>query len=179
VSGRDEASAAPDRSGAWLFLKDLLFTVLVPGTVAVYVPVYKAGGIPALRELEWGGPQWLAIFPLAAGTGIYLRCVWDFATVGRGTPAPIDAPRRLVVAGLYRYVRNPMYVGILLLVTGWAILFGSLWIGIYAAFFVLSVHLFVVFYEEPHLRRTFGEPYERYCRGVRRWIPGRPPKVDV
>jgi protein-S-isoprenylcysteine O-methyltransferase Ste14 len=156
-----------------LFLKNLLFTVLVPGTVAVYVPIRMAGGGPALASAPWGAPRILALPLLVLGAATYLRCVWDFGTKGRGTPAPIDAPRELVVAGLYRYVRNPMYVGVLSLVTGWAIFFRSWGILLYGCALALAFHLFVVFYEEPRLRRQFGESYERYRRAVGRWIPGR------
>jgi len=157
----------------WLFVKNLLFTVVVPGTVAVYVPIRMAGGRPALLDASWGFCQALALLPLLCGAAVYLRCVWDFGRTGRGTPAPIDAPRRLVVVGLFRYVRNPMYCGVLLIVGGWAWFFGSWGILLYACVLGLGFHLFVVLYEEPHLRRRFGESYERYCRAVRRWIPGR------
>jgi protein-S-isoprenylcysteine O-methyltransferase Ste14 len=117
--------------------------------------------------------QYLALLLLLLGTAVYLRCVWDFAVTGRGTPAPIDAPKVLVVRGLYRYVRNPMYVGVLLVVLGWSALFGSSALLIYAGSVGLFFHLFVVVVEEPILRRKFGESYEQYCSSVRRWLPGR------
>lgn len=156
-----------------LFLKNLLFTVIVPGTVAVIVPIWMAGGCAALRATPRGPGPLLAAPLLLAGAAIYLGCVWDFATKGRGTPAPIDAPKRLVVAGLYRYVRNPMYLGVLSLIGGWALFFRSWVIFLYGCALGLAFHLFVIFYEEPHLRAVFGSSYERYCRAVRRWIPGR------
>ncbi|HEX6625342.1 MAG TPA: isoprenylcysteine carboxylmethyltransferase family protein [Pyrinomonadaceae bacterium] len=154
-----------------LFLKNLLFTAIVPGTVAVYVPLSLA---PPPTELTfgWGIMQVVALLPLVAGCAVYLWCLWDFAAFGRGTPAPIDAPKRLVVRGLYRYVRNPMYVGVLLAVAGWALLFQSLRILGYGAVVALCFHLFVVAVEEPSLRGKFGDSYERYCREVRRWVPG-------
>ena len=157
-----------------LFLKNLLFTVVVPGTVAFYVPLLIAGGPDALGSAPWGWCRAVASVPLVAGTFIYLRCVWDFATVGRGTSAPIDAPRELVVVGLYRYVRNPMYVGVLSVVTGWAVFFRSWRILLFAACLALGFHAFVVLYEEPHLTRRFGASYDRYRHAVRRWVPGRP-----
>jgi len=157
----------------WLFLKNLVFTVIVPGTVAVYIPIRMAVGRSALLTGSWRWNQFLAVVPLLLGAAIYLRCVWDFGTTGRGTPAPIDAPRQLVVVGLYRYVRNPMYLGVLCVITGWAIFFRSWGILLYGSGLALAVHLFVVFVEEPHLRRRFGESYERYCRAVPRWTPGR------
>ncbi len=84
-----------------LFVKNLVFTMVVPGTVAVYVPLRLGGGWSAVMNASWGWRQVLAIGPLTLGAVIYLGCVWGFATVGRGTPAPIDAPKRLVVEGLY------------------------------------------------------------------------------
>ena len=153
-----------------LFLKNLLFTVLVPGAVAVYFPLWLAGGRVAWPP-GWGLMQSAALLPLAAGCAAYFWCLWDFATFGRGTPAPVDAPRRLVVRGLYRYVRNPMYVGVLLVIAGWALLFQSARILGYWAAVALFFHLFVVAVEEPSLRGKFGRSYERYCREVGRWVP--------
>lgn len=117
--------------------------------------------------------RWLAAIPSAVGFAVALRCIWDFGRTGHGTPAPILPPQRLVVVGMYRYVRNPMYVGF---AAGWI----GLWImlghanpGVIAAVatVALGVHLFVVFYEEPTLRGKFGEDYKEYCRNVRRWWP--------
>jgi len=117
--------------------------------------------------------RWLAAIPSVLGFAVALRCVWDFGWTGRGTPAPMAPPQRLVVVGFYRYVRNPMYVG-----------FAAGWIGLWivfghpdptliatAALLALGVHLFVVLYEEPTLRKKFGADYEEYCRNVRRWWP--------
>jgi protein-S-isoprenylcysteine O-methyltransferase Ste14 len=153
-----------------LFLKNLLFTVIVPGAVAVYVPLGLAGGRGAWPP-RWGLMQSAALLPLATGCTVYFWCLWDFAAFGRGTPAPVDAPRRLVVRGLYRYVRNPMYVGVLLVIAGWALLFQSPRVIIYGAVVALFFHLFVVAVEEPSLRGKFGPSYERYCREVGRWVP--------
>ena len=117
--------------------------------------------------------RWLAAVPSVIGFAIAMRCVWDFGWTGRGTPAPFVPPQRLVVVGFYRYVRNPMYVG-----------FAAGWIGLWVVFgqanlaailavaaVAVGVHLFVVFYEEPTLRRKFGPDYETYRRNVRRWWP--------
>src|SRR6516162_3921394 len=111
---------------------------------------------------------WAALF--LCGAAIYLRCAWDFAAKGLGTPAPIDAPRVLVVKGLYRFTRNPMYVGVASVIFGQASSYGSQRVAIYGCFVVVTFHLFVFFYEEPTLRRLFGEPYDKYCRRVPRWI---------
>src|SRR5262245_23041415 len=133
-----------------LLLKNILFTVLVPGTVAVYIPLC----IVAL-PLSFDGStyQLLALLPLSLGAILYLWCLWDFAVTGRGTPAPIDAPKRLVVKGLYRYLRNPMYVGVLLVIASWALFFHSRSVLIYGVVVGLFFHLFIVVVEEPMLQR--------------------------
>jgi protein-S-isoprenylcysteine O-methyltransferase Ste14 len=117
--------------------------------------------------------RWLGAIPSALGFAVALRCVWDFGWTGRGTPAPIAPPQRLVVVGFYRYVRNPMYVGFLAGWTGLWLIFGraSLPALIVACSFALAVISFVRFYEEPKLRKLFGADYEEYCRRVRRWLP--------
>lgn len=123
--------------------------------------------------------RWLAAIPSILGFAIAIRCIWDFGWTGHGTPAPIAPPSRLVVVGFYRYVRNPMYVGF---AAGWIglwIIFGganSIVIAAVAAA-ALGVHLFVVFYEEPTLRKKFGEDYSEYCRNVSRWHPRLHPWV--
>ncbi|MBI3329819.1 MAG: isoprenylcysteine carboxylmethyltransferase family protein [Nitrospinae bacterium] len=155
-----------------LFLKNVLFTVVVPGTVAVLIP-YQLGSGRNGATLLWGSREYGALLPLSVGAAIYFRCVWDFARAGRGTPAPIDAPKVLVVRGLYQYVRNPIYLGVLLVVLGWVVYFGSFAVLLYGAGLSLLFHLFVVLVEEPMLERRFGESYERYCRAVHRWVPGK------
>ncbi len=156
-----------------LLVKNILFVIFVPGTVAVLIPYWIVTRNFAAISFEWGMPQYLALLPALLGVSIYFRCVWDFASFGRGTPAPIDPPKVLVIRGLYRYVRNPMYVGILLLLAGEAIFFASWALVRYAVLFFIADHLFVVFYEERSLRRKFGASYERYCQSVRRWLPGK------
>ena len=156
-----------------LLLKNIIFTVLVPGTVTVLIPYWILTRNFAVVPSPWEMPQYLALLPALLGMAIYFRCVWYFASVGRGTPAPIDHPKVLVVRGLYRYVRNPMYLSVLLMLSGGAAFFESWALLRYAVGVFIAVHLFVVFYEEPSLRRKFGESYERYCKNVRRWIPGK------
>jgi protein-S-isoprenylcysteine O-methyltransferase Ste14 len=165
------SSADAGRSRAALFLKNLLFTVVVPGSVAVYLPWWIGSGHSAASGAVAAALRWVSLLPLAAGGSIYLWCLWDFAAYGRGTPAPIDAPRRLVVRGLYRYVRNPMYVGVLLAILGWTLHFASPVLLLYAAVVALAFHGFVVAYEEPTLRRVFGADYRDYAARVPRWIP--------
>lgn len=163
----------------WLFLKNLLFTVLVPGFVAGWVPLVYLLRRPSWPEL-WAWPHLLAVPPLVAGILVYLACVWQFATTGRGTPAPIDPPKRLVMHGLYKWVRNPMYLGVLLIVFGETILFRALTLVLYLVFLASAFQLFVVLYEEPALRRRFGAIYSDYCNGVNRWLPGKPkPRLET
>ena len=156
-------------------LKTLVFVVLVPGTALLWVPyllLRKAVPWPA------GWINWMAVVPCALGAAILLKCAWDFAVVGLGTPAPIDPPKSLVVSGLYRFVRNPMYVGICLVLLSEALLFTSLRLLTYALVPWVFFHLFVVLYEEPALRKKFGTSYRDYCRGVPRWIPRITPWRD-
>jgi protein-S-isoprenylcysteine O-methyltransferase Ste14 len=149
-----------------LLVKNLLFTGLVPGTVAGLLPWL------IVSDGEAGGALALPLF--VVGLGIYTWCVWDFASFGRGTPAPIDAPRRLVVRGLYRHSRNPMYVGVLCVILGWAALFSHAGLLLYAALVFTAFQCFIVAYEEPHLAETFGADYEAYRARVGRWLPRRP-----
>jgi protein-S-isoprenylcysteine O-methyltransferase Ste14 len=153
-------------------LKTLLFTVIVPGTVAVYVPIFL---LAPLWPQSWGAAQWAAVLPLAGGLAIYVWCASDFTFVGGGTPAPIDPPKRLVLSGLYGYSRNPMYVGVLTVLLGEALFFQSLPHLLYAGVIFLMFQSFVVLYEEPHLRQEFGEAYLRYCKAVPRWWNGSMP----
>ena len=151
-----------------LALKNLLFTVFVPGTVAGFVPWLLMRD----EAFAWGPGAALALLLFAVGGAIYFWCLWDFATFGRGTPAPIDAPKSLVVHGLYRYSRNPMYVGVLTVLLGWVVLSGWLVLLVYSACVASCFQLFIVYYEEPHLKRTFGQSYEAYLCRVGRWLPG-------
>ena len=115
--------------------------------------------------------RWIAAVPSVLGFAVALRCVWDFGRTGHGTPAPIAPPKSLVISGPYRYVRNPMYVGVEFLIVGEAIFFGSWRLLEYAALVAVGFHLFVVLYEEWALKRKFGTAYEEYCKTVPRWIP--------
>ena len=150
-----------------LLLKNLLFTVLVPGTVAVYIPLLIAQTLAPASGLTLA----LALAVLALGAAIYTWCVWDFATFGRGTPAPIDAPKKLVVRGLYGYTRNPMYVGVLTVILGQATLFRTANLVLYALVVGACFHLFIILYEERHLAGEFGSQYEAYRSQVARWLP--------
>ena len=150
-----------------LFLKNMIFTLLVPGTVAFYVPVFVFPHQSfELTEIAIIG------FPLlVVGSSIYFWCLWDFATFGRGTPLPLDPPRHLVVRGLYRYTRNPMYVGVVTTIFGWALFYESPDISIYGVCVALVFHFAVLVIEEPILRKSFGPTYDEYCDKVNRWLP--------
>ncbi len=140
-----------------------LVLVFVPGTVLEWSGVTRPG--------RWGPVQAVGLVAAALGLALALWCVLTFALVGRGTPAPFDPPRRLVVRGPYRFVRNPMYIGAAIALAGAALFYRSLPLLGYLALFLLVTHLFVCVYEEPTLRRAFGAEYEAYCRRVRRWWP--------
>jgi len=152
-----------------LFAKVIIFIVLVPVTVVAIVPyiVLRRSGV-----IDW--PRISVIGSLAGFCGILcaglsLYCAWEFAVHGHGTPAPIDPPQVLVTKGLYKFNRNPMYVGIVGLILSEALFFGSLSLLVFATVLWFGFHLFVIFYEEPHLRHKFGTAYEEYCRRVPRW----------
>jgi protein-S-isoprenylcysteine O-methyltransferase Ste14 len=135
---------------------------LLPGWLGFHVDTSGAA--------RW---RWIAAVPAVLGFAVALRCVWNFGRTGHGTPAPFAPPRRLVVVGFYRYVRNPMYIGFFAGWIGLWIFFGranaaALWVAGVALTFVA---LFVRLYEEPTLRRMFGAEYEEYCRNVPRWVP--------
>jgi protein-S-isoprenylcysteine O-methyltransferase Ste14 len=149
-------------------LNTILFSIVVPGTVAGYIPFLLTGGFSRRAS---GRMEWLGFVMIVFGAAVYFRCAWEFAVRGLGTPAPIAPTQYLVTTALHRYVRNPMYLGVALAIMGEAVLFGSLHLVAYAAGMLLTAHVFVVLYEEPTLRRQFGESYEEYRRTVPRWIP--------
>ena len=153
-----------------LVVRNLVFTVVVPGLGGVLAPWWIV-----TRHGHAATPvAWEAVPVIAAGAALYGWCVWNFAAVGRGTPGPWDAPRRVVAAGPYRWVRNPIYIGALLVVLGEAWLFMSWPLVAYAGAMAIVCHLFVIGYEERTLRRRFGDSYLEYRRSVPRWLP-RPP----
>jgi protein-S-isoprenylcysteine O-methyltransferase Ste14 len=154
-----------------LLLRSIFFTFLQPGTVTVLIPYWLissrgAGVLSNHQALRYLG------FPLIViGAAGLLWCIWEFFSEGRGTISPIDPPKHLVVRGLYRYVRNPMYVSVVTILLGESIFFMALPVLIEAGVFFVLANLFVACYEEPFLRRRFGESYERYLQTVGRWIP--------
>jgi protein-S-isoprenylcysteine O-methyltransferase Ste14 len=149
-------------------LKSLLFLVVVPGMVAGFIP------LAFLRKgthFETGILAYLALPLWLIGILILLWSFWNFLNEGHGTPAPTDPPKELVAVGFYRYVRNPMYVGVLATIIGHVLWFGYWRLLIYAIIVFAAFHAFVTYYEEPTLKEKFGTAYEDYLRKVPRWIP--------
>jgi protein-S-isoprenylcysteine O-methyltransferase Ste14 len=155
-------------------LKLAAFTLLVPGAVTLWLPLYLYRAHFRFDSVPWDGLALLAIVLIVLGAAGYFWCGWDFAFAGQGTPAPIAPPKVLVARGLYRFVRNPMYISVLLVLVGESFLFGSLALLRYAVIWFLIFYLFVVLYEEPALKRKFGASYEEYRQRVWRWIPRIP-----
>jgi protein-S-isoprenylcysteine O-methyltransferase Ste14 len=149
-------------------LKSLLFLIVAPGMVAGYIPLALLRRGP---QVETGLLAYLALPLWLIGLIVLLWSFWNFLVDGRGTPAPVDPPRELVAAGFYRYVRNPMYAGVLLILIGHFLWFGFWLLLTYTALAFTATHLFVTLYEEPTLKRKFGTAYENYLESVPRWIP--------
>lgn len=149
-------------------LRSLLFLFIAPGMVAGYIPLalLRSG-----QQVETGVFAYLAVPLWLMGGIILLWSFWNFLIQGRGTPAPLDPPKELVVVGFYRYVRNPMYVGVLAIIIGHFLWFGYWNLLIYAIVVFIGFHTFVTVYEEPTLKRNFGAAYEDYLKKVPRWIP--------
>jgi protein-S-isoprenylcysteine O-methyltransferase Ste14 len=157
-----------------LVLKTMLFLIVVPGTVLVYAPwrlLKREEGASAPRF-----PLLRVLAPLLwlPGIAILLWSMRQFVVEGEGTPAPAEPPRELVVHGLYRYVRNPMYVGVISVLKGHFLWFQTARHLLYLWALFLLFHGFIVLYEEPALKRKFGESYERYMQQVPRWFPRLP-----
>jgi protein-S-isoprenylcysteine O-methyltransferase Ste14 len=152
-----------------LIVRNLVFTLVVPGLGGVWAPWSILTRYGTTTPVAWE-----AVPVIAAGAALYAWCVWNFAAVGNGTPGLWDAPSRVVATGPYRWVRNPIYIGALLVVLGESWLFLSLPLLVYAGAMAVFCHLFVTGYEERTLSRRFGRAYLEYRRTVPRWIPRRP-----
>jgi protein-S-isoprenylcysteine O-methyltransferase Ste14 len=159
-------------ASTWLAIRSIAWAILLPGIVAGYIPwmYFNVGRMPA----RVGPPHLIGLVCAVAGLALLVACIVEFARRGRGTLSPLDPPRHLVVQGLYKYVRNPMYLSVTAIVLGEALWSGSTALAIYWAVWFASVHLVVVGYEEPYLREQFGASYDDYARRVRRWIPKGP-----
>jgi protein-S-isoprenylcysteine O-methyltransferase Ste14 len=155
----------------FVFFRTLLYATLFVGLLLLYLPSRLLGwsGIVKPASMEW--PQIAGVAIGSVGALIVLACVSAFIRLGKGTPAPFDPPRRLVVRGPYQFVRNPMYIGAAFVLGGTALFYRSIWLTLYGVGLLVCANLFVLFYEEPALRRLFGAEYEAYCQRVRRWWP--------
>jgi len=154
-----------------VLIRAVTYAALFVGFVLVFLPSRLLSQSGVIQPPVIGMRQLAGMIVVATGAAIAVWCVGTFAVVGRGTPAPFDPPRRLVVQGPYRLVRNPMYLGASLALGGAALFYHSLALLGYTGLFLLVSHLFAVWYEEPTLRRTFGNEYDDYCQRVRRWWP--------
>jgi protein-S-isoprenylcysteine O-methyltransferase Ste14 len=153
-----------------LFLRSLFWTILLPGLYAGLVP-WRYFGVSQV-QLDLSRPLHLAgLASIGLGGVLLIACIWEFAHSGRGTLSPADPPRELVVRGLYRLVRNPMYLSVTLIVLGEVALTRSRGLLLYWVIWFVAVNLFVRGYEEPALRTRFGQSYEDYTRRVGRWVP--------
>jgi protein-S-isoprenylcysteine O-methyltransferase Ste14 len=154
-----------------LLLRNLFFTILQPGIVAGLIPYWIVNDmvdLPSAGELtiyHYGG-----IISFTVGFVIMITCILSFALRGQGTLSPLDPTRRLVTAGLYRFSRNPMYVGVMLILIGEVLATQSTDLGYYSLIVFVCFNLFILLHEEPRLRRVFGDEYVTYCGQVRRWI---------
>ena len=158
-----------------VLIRTIIFSVLVPGTVGGWAPYWLAhSGLDGMMLGKAMGSivtDIIGILFTVIGALIYLWCAYDFVFIGRGTPAPFAPPKTLVIRGLYKLVRNPMYIGLLLAIIGQGFIYGSPLLFLYALLVFIMFHSFVVLYEEPVLRKMFGYDYMAYGKQVNRWLP--------
>jgi protein-S-isoprenylcysteine O-methyltransferase Ste14 len=152
-----------------ILVRAVVYATAFVGLLLVFVPAQLVTWFDVPRPASTGAPQIAGVVISAVGGALAIWCVLTFVVAGKGTPAPFDPPRQLVVTGPYRYMRNPMYFGAGLAISGAALYYQSIQLLAYATAFLLFFHFFVVLYEEPRLQRTFGDDYESYSRQVRRW----------
>lgn len=157
----------------WPLFKALLHTLVVTGLLVGWAPLRWFERRPRWPEV-WQWPQWAGAVLALLGAVVYLHSVWVFAVRGQGTPAFFDPPRKFTRRGPYKWVRNPMYLGLFAIVAGEGVFLRSWHIGVYWVFLVCSLHLLVLLYEESALRFRFGAIYEDYKRDVPRWLPRKP-----
>ena len=165
------------RDRIWLAIRSITWAALLPGFFAGYVP-WRYFGLAHVQVTLRNPFHVLGLMGIGTGVLLLGSCIWQFAHSGRGTLAPVDPPRQLVVRGPYRYVRNPMYAAVTAIVLGEVLLTRSVALLTYWAIWFAFVNLFVIGYEEPTLRRQFGESYERYTHTVGRWIPRWPDRLS-
>jgi protein-S-isoprenylcysteine O-methyltransferase Ste14 len=161
----------------WVALGAVLFFCIAPASVAGLVPWLLSRWVVQEPFLGWPGFRWIGGALILIGLPVLGEAFVRFVQEGRGTPAPYQPTERLVVSGLYRHVRNPMYLAVLSIIVGQGLFFGNRDLLIYATCVAVGFHAFVCLYEEPTLRRRFGAHYERYCRQVPRWWPRLTPWI--
>jgi protein-S-isoprenylcysteine O-methyltransferase Ste14 len=155
----------------WSVLGSLLFFLIAPGSVAGLIPLGIVQGHIPTTMLDSPLVRVAGLLLAIVGAVPLIESFARFAVEGLGTPAPVAPTVRLVVTGFYRYVRNPMYVGVALIIAGDALILGDPWLFAYAALVCVAFHSFVIAYEEPTLRRRYGAEYDAFCAHVPRWIP--------
>ncbi|MPR36296.1 methyltransferase family protein [Salmonirosea aquatica] len=155
-----------------LFFRNLFFTILQPGLVAGLIPFWIVGNEAVLASLHrpFAYYHYIGLLTFLIGFVLTLVCIVHFAIHGRGTLSPADPTKQLVIAGPYRFSRNPMYLGVMMLLLGESIFFQSIALGMYSLVIFLSFYIFVTNFEEPRLRKDFGNDYDEYCRKVHRWL---------
>ena len=157
-----------------MFFRAVLAFLALPAVVGCLLPWFLFGNdLWKMRGTSLGWPV------LLFGASVLTWCVCDFYRIGRGTLAPWDPPKKLVIIGLYRFMRNPMYIGVLAWVAGWSLVAGSLPLAAYAGVLAIAFHLRVIFYEEPTLGGKFGVDWTQYRASVNCWLPKLPSKPGV
>jgi protein-S-isoprenylcysteine O-methyltransferase Ste14 len=154
-----------------LLLRNLFFTILQPGIVAGLIPFWIVRDrVQTIFNLPLQQHHYSGSIVFVIGFVVMLICIISFAVQGRGTLSPAAPTKKLVISGLYKYSRNPMYVGVSMMLIGEAILFQSAALWMYAFVIIAAFNTFIIFFEEPRLKKDFGEEYNNYCEKVRRWF---------
>ena len=149
-----------------LWIRAVAFVLVVQVSVVGFIPWLLTRASPRIEIGRW---HYLGLIPIGVGAAVILWCNWVFVKRGRGTAAPYEPPRVLVAQGLYNFVRNPMYIAAVLIVLGAAVWTRAVILFGYALLLAVGYELFVRYYEEPRLARSFGASYAEYCRTVPRW----------
>jgi protein-S-isoprenylcysteine O-methyltransferase Ste14 len=154
-----------------LWLRNFIFTVLHPGLVAGLFPYWILGDeLGNIFNLPYQLHHFIGLILFLSGVSLLFYCIFLFVVMGHGTLSPADPTQHLVAKGVYQYSRNPMYIGVLVILTGEVIFTISLSLLLYTMFIFIMFNLFIIYIEEPRLRRDFGAEYSAYTQKVRRWI---------
>lgn len=154
-----------------LFFRNLFFTIVQPGIVAILIPYWLSGKtINTILEPLFAWYHYLGLMIFVIGLVLMLICIISFGIRGRGTLSPADPTKKLVISGLYRFSRNPMYIGVMMMLIGESIYFRSYVLGAYALLIFIAFNIFIVLFEEPYLKDKFGSEYNEYVKKVRRWF---------